>query len=314
MTGAAPAPAVTVHVASFNTAPVTELCIRSMRHYAGHPFELVVGDAGSTDGSVAMLRGFATRGWLELEEAPGGRRHAEWLDRWVERCPTRYAVFCDSDVEFLGAGWLADLVRTAGGDPEPALVCAPMQWPPSEFTHPTTGAIRRLAPRPTPWMLMLDLEQVRGVVDESFAYRDVVDADAFGGKVAYDVGAAYFAALERSGLPWAEMDAAFQRKFRHFGGLTWLKAGATRATAEGARQAGGQDRTRPRAPAPGPHPPLGRRDPAPGWPATGSPTGNPRPARRGPGDVRRPARGCGRRPPRRRPRPRRRARRRPAGR
>jgi Glycosyl transferase family 2 len=226
---------VTVHVASFNTAAVTELCVRSMRHYAGHPFELVVGDAGSTDGSVAMLRGFADRGWLRLEEAPDGRKHAQWLDRWVEQCETRHSVFCDSDVEFLGAGWLADLVQKATvpgptGASDPALVCARMQWPPPEFTHPTTGAIRRLAPRPTPWMLMLDLDQVRGTVDESFAYRDVVDPDAFGGKVACDVGAAYFAALERAGLTWAEMGPEFQHKFRHFGGLTWLKAGASRAT------------------------------------------------------------------------------------
>ncbi len=224
---------VTVHVASYNTAAATELCIRSMRHFAGHPFELVVGDAGSTDGSVAMLSGFADRGWLRLEEAPDGRKHADWLDRWVDQCATRHSVFCDSDVEFLGSGWLADIVRAATTTPsaaDPALVCARMQWPPPEFTHPTTGAIRRLAPRPTPWMLMLDLDQVRGKVDESFAYRDVVDPDAFGGKVAYDVGAAYFAALERAGLNWAEMGAEFQQKFRHFGGLTWLKAGASRAT------------------------------------------------------------------------------------
>jgi hypothetical protein len=219
---------VTVHVASCNTAAVTELCIRSMRHYAGHPFALVVGDSGSTDGSLPMLHRFAERGWLRLEEAPGGRKHAEWLDRWVERCSTRFALFCDSDVEFLGDGWLADLVRTAGAE-GPALVCARVQWPPPEFTHPTTGAIRRLAPRPTPWMLMLDLEQVRGRVDESFAYRDVVDGAAYGGKVAYDVGAAYFAALETAGLAWAEMGPEFQRKFRHFGGLTWLRAGASRA-------------------------------------------------------------------------------------
>ena len=227
-------PGVTVHVASCNTAAVTELCIRSMRHYAGHPFELVVGDAGSTDGSVAMLRGFADRGWLRLEEAPGGRKHAQWLDRWVEQCETRHSVFCDSDVEFLGPGWLADLVARAttmgpDGETEPALVCARMQWPPAEFTHPTSGAIRRLAPRPTPWMLLLDLDQVRGAVHESFGYRDVVDPDAFGGKVAYDVGAAYFAALEAAGLTWAEMDPEFRRTFRHFGGLTWLKA-ASRAT------------------------------------------------------------------------------------
>jgi hypothetical protein len=216
---------VVVHVASWNTKRVTELCIRTMRHYAGRPFELVVGDGGSTDGSREMLNDFARRGWLRLETVEGGRKHAEWLDHWVAECPARFAAFSDSDVEFLGAGWLDDLVRTAI-DRSAALTCARMQWPPPEFNHPTTGAARRLAPRPTPWLFLLDLEQVRGRVHASFRYRDEVDPDAYGGKVAYDVGAAYYAELARSGLTWAEMPESFQSKFRHFGGLTWLKASA----------------------------------------------------------------------------------------
>ena len=222
--------AVTVHVASLDTKAVTELCVRSMRHYAGHPFALEVGDAGSTDGSLAMLRRFESRGWLTLEVAAGGRKHAEWLDQWVASCPTRYAVFSDSDVEYRQRGWLADLVGTADTKGA-AMVCARMQWPPDSFVHPVTGAARRLAPRPTPWLLLVDLDQVRGRVDASFRYQDVDDPDAFGGKVAYDVGAAYFAALEAAGLPWAEMPPEWQPKFRHFGGLTWLRRGPD-ATAE----------------------------------------------------------------------------------
>lgn len=216
---------VVVHVASWNTRRVTELCIRSMRHYAGHPFELVVGDGGSTDGSVPMLQDLERRGWLRLETVSGGRKHAEWLDHWVVTCPARYCVFSDSDVEYLAAGWLDDLVGATVRSGA-ALTCARMQWPPPEFNHPTTGAARRLAPRPTPWLFLLDLDQVRGRVDTSFRYRDEVDADAYGGKVAYDVGAAYYAELCRVGLDWTEMPDAFQAKFRHYGGLTWLKASA----------------------------------------------------------------------------------------
>jgi hypothetical protein len=220
---------VTIHVASLNTARVTELCIRSMRHYAGHPFGLVVGDSGSSDGSLDMLRDFESRGWLELEVAAGGRKHAEWLDLWLARCPTRYAVFSDSDVEYREAGWLADLVVKAESTGA-ALVCARMQRPPDSYDHPVTGAARKLAPRPTPWLLMLDTEQVRGRVEASFGYRDVVDESVYGGKVAYDVAAAYFAALESAGLTWAEMPESWQPKFRHFGGLTWLKFGQAGAT------------------------------------------------------------------------------------
>lgn len=220
---------VVVHVASWNTARVTELCVRSMRHYAGRPFDLLVGDGGSTDGSLPMLRDFEQRGWLRLEVAPEGRKHAEWLDHWVATCPARFAGFSDSDVEYLGAGWLDDLVRAATGTGA-ALTCARMQSPPPEFVHPTTGAARRLAPRPTPWLFLLDLDQVRDRVHASFRYRDEVDPDAFGGKVAYDVAAAYYAELDRVGLRTTEMPDEFQRKFRHFGGLTWLKAGNARAS------------------------------------------------------------------------------------
>jgi glycosyltransferase involved in cell wall biosynthesis len=215
--------AVTVHVASLNTKAVTELCIRSMRHYAGRDFQLVVGDAGSTDGSLTMLRDFEARGWLELEVAPDGRKHAEWLDRWLASARADYVVFSDSDVEYLEDGWLRDMVGTAERE-HAALVCARMQRPPDAFEHPVTGAKRRLAPRPTPWLLLLDVQQARGL-DASFRYVDVADPDAYGGIVAYDVGAAYFAALEAAELTWAEMPADWQSKFRHFGGLTWLKSG-----------------------------------------------------------------------------------------
>jgi hypothetical protein len=182
-----------------------------------------------------MLADLEQRGWLRLETVTGGRKHAEWLDHWVSTCAARYCAFSDSDVEYLGAGWLDDMMRAAqaGGA---ALTCARMQWPPAEFVHPTTGAARRLAPRPTPWLFLLDLDQVRGRVDASFGYRDEVDPDAFGGKVAYDVAAAYYAELCRVGLGWTEMPEAFQAKFRHYGGLTWLKASAQASPRVRARQ------------------------------------------------------------------------------
>ena len=101
---------VHLYVASLNTATATELCIRSMREFAGYPFELTIGDSGSDDGSVEMLRRLETLGWLSVEVAAGGRLHAEWLDEWRGSCTARLAVFVDSDVEFLRPGWLVQLV------------------------------------------------------------------------------------------------------------------------------------------------------------------------------------------------------------
>ena len=214
---------VTVCVASLNTAEVTELCIRSLRKFAGAPMNLQIGDCGSTDGSLEMLRGFETEGWLSLEVAEGGRQHGEWLDQWLTSCTTRFLVFSDSDVEYQAPNWLKDMLGQASNTGA-ALVCGRMQYPPATFVHPKTGARRRLAQRPTPWLLMLDLDQLRGAVSESFGYKDEQDPEAFGGKVAYDVGAKYFAAVVNSGLHWAEMPPEWQSHYRHFGGLTWLGA------------------------------------------------------------------------------------------
>lgn len=213
---------VVVHVASINTKPATELCIRTMRHYAGHPFELVVGDCGSTDGSLEMLRDYEDRGWLTLEVAPDGRMHAEWLDRWLRGCPARYAVFCDSDIEFFEPDWLDDMVRAAQTN-DCALVCAQMLPPRGRFVHPHTGAKRTLGPRPAPWLMLVDVEKVRGRVDASFAYLDVVAPEAFGGKIGYDVGGAFFMALQDAGLGWVEMPESFRAAFRHFSGLSWRR-------------------------------------------------------------------------------------------
>jgi hypothetical protein len=212
---------VTAYIANLNTARVTELCIRSMRHLAGMPFQLVVGDCGSTDGSLPMLERFQQRGWLELQVAPRGRGHADWLAGWMRSCTTRYALFSDSDVEFRGTGWLRDMVATAQ-ERGAALVCGRMQHGSECYVHPVTKAERRLAPRPTAWLLMIDREQVEGLVEPDFEYHEVEDFRAFGGKVAYDTAAWYFKRLCDAGLTWAEMPASWQGKYHHFGGLTWL--------------------------------------------------------------------------------------------
>ena len=134
-------------------------------------------------------------------------------------------MFSDSDVEYREPGWLRDMVTTAL-DTGSALVCGRMLTSTGLYVHPVTGATRHLAPRPSPWLLLLDLEQVRGVVDASFHLRDVKDPSSTDPGTSYDVGATYFQALVEAGLTWTEMPGEWRSKFRHFGGLTWLKNGA----------------------------------------------------------------------------------------
>lgn len=222
---------VRVHVATINTASAVELTIRSMRLHAGYPFELVVGDGGSTDGSLPRLRDLVRRGWLTLEVAPEGRTHAEWLDRWFASCSCRYAVFADSDVEFMGDGWLRDMVAAAV-DNKAALVATRIQARGGvAYRHPVTGAERVLAPRPEPWLMLLDVPRLRGVMRSGFGYRDEPAPGAPGGKMAFDVGAAMFRDLSEAGLPWVEMPPEFGARYHHFGGLSWQKGADRRIPA-----------------------------------------------------------------------------------
>ena len=217
-------PSVRAHLASYNTANATELCVRTLIGQAGYHVRVTVGDCGSDDGSQAMLERFAAADVIDLEVAPNGRAHPEWLDRWFAACDTKYAVISDSDVEYLRAGWLRDMVATAERE-RAALVATRIQAVGGvAYQHPVTGAKRTLAARPEPWLMLIDVEQVRPRISTSFAYRDEVQPD--GSKVAFDTAAAWFRDLDAAGLRWVEMPADFARAYRHYGSLSWQKGKA----------------------------------------------------------------------------------------
>ncbi len=217
-------PSVSVYVATLNTKAATELCIRTIRRYAGHPFELVVGDSGSTDGSLDRLRRFERSGWLRLEVAAEGRRHAEWLDHWLGSCPNRYAVFVDSDMEFLRGGWLADLVATAERD-HAALVTSRIHDDTRGYVDPQ-GVSVRWAPRPTPWLMLVDVEQVRTIEGASFGLRKRDDPERPGAKVSYDTAAFLYGQMLEHGMTVSTMPDGWSDCYHHFGGMTWIRARA----------------------------------------------------------------------------------------
>jgi hypothetical protein len=210
---------VCIYVASANTKPVTELCVRTIHRTAGHAFGLVVGDVGSGDGSVPMLRRLEAEGWLHLELSTTWRQHFEWLDTWRRSCPARYALFVDSDVAFVGNNWLAELMDTAVST-RAALVCAQMYGEERNYVHPGGGAVMRLAARPGAHLLLVDVEAVKDL-EVSFAPVLVDPAAVPEGRVSYDVAALVFAEVVRRGLGWVEMPLTFGAKFRHFGGMSW---------------------------------------------------------------------------------------------
>ena len=237
--GVASRPSVTVYVASLNTAAATELCIRSAHRLAGHPLSIVVGDSGSTDGTLAMLRRLEPEGWLSVEVAGGGRYHAAWLDRWLASSTSDLAVFVDSDVEFREPGWLRALVDVAT-EGNAAVVAAELIPPVPAYRVTTDAAttrrdpkdvidevfkgfeVVRLARRPAPWLLLVDTRQVRSLAT-SFDLRAEIDPEVPEGLLFYDVGAWLFRAVDGAGLPWAVMPPSYRSAYHHYGGLSWIR-------------------------------------------------------------------------------------------
>ncbi len=214
---------VTVHVASKNTRLYTELCLRSMWRLAGCPFELVVGDCSSEDGTQRILERMAADGSLTLQVSPAETSHSDWIDRWRRECRTRYFVIVDSDVEFLEPGWLPRLVASLGDRSMVAYGVIPEQryretgyGDPFEYT---------LLERPDPCVLLLDHERTRHI-PASFAWRE--EADRWPAQRAYDTSGYFARALEQDGQTWAGLPDSVQRSFRHFGGRSWRKKGPRR--------------------------------------------------------------------------------------
>ncbi len=214
---------VAAHVASFNTRLATELCIRSMRETAAHPLEVHVGDCGSTDGSLDMLRSFEQRGWVHLEVAASGRSHADWLDRWLAGSDARYTLFADSDMRFRREGWLASMVETAESTGAMA-VCGELVPEVANYVA-HDGDRMRLAPRFSPWLVLLDTVRTREL-GVSFAFEWSRRPDLPEGALSFDVGARLYEAMPPGAC--VEIHARHRDSWRHAGGLSWDRRGFKR--------------------------------------------------------------------------------------
>lgn len=206
----------TICIATINTATVTELCLRSIDvHDSGHPYQVVVGDCGSTDGTLLMLSRFRSRGVIaKIEEAPDGRRHEDWLDHWVATATTPYLVFLDSDIEIRRDGWLAELHK-ARADTDAALAGADLIAP---FTLPDDPSITR-AQRLAAHCLLVDVNKIR-TLGRKFG-------DPPGQRRVYDVGAWIFDGLPDAGYTYAVMPRGWEGDaIRHWYAMSYSKASA----------------------------------------------------------------------------------------
>lgn len=209
---------IPVYVASYSTRAYTEVCVRSLHRFADAPFELVVGDSGSEDGSAEMLEALAADGWLRLERSATPLVHSQWLDRWIATAEEPYVVFCDSDVEFL-RGCLADMRRTA--ERTDATIVSPRLVPGGPYRDDRLTT--RVMPRPAPWLMMVHAARVRAL---STSYEVVTEPapEYPEAKRTFDVGALLYQRAVARGMSHVSMGRRFARTFRHYENASWGEA------------------------------------------------------------------------------------------
>jgi hypothetical protein len=216
---------MTVHIASAGNEWLAELAVLSAVRHSSVPLDFVIGDS---DGSqVDRLRRLERTVPVRVEVAPG-RKHAEWIDHWIERSHSRFAFFLDSDVFIRRGCWVTPLLAELEGGA--AIVSCEISEQ-EVIAEPVRGAIATMLRRPAPWVMAVDVEKVRAT-HTSFLFRNAYLADEI---LAWDVGGRVLEELVEAGEPVTALPDAYRRYYRHIGGMSWR--GAPKARIEARRWA-----------------------------------------------------------------------------
>jgi glycosyltransferase involved in cell wall biosynthesis len=214
---------VTIAIASLNTRRFTELAVRTAVVRAGCTVRVVIGDSGSTDGTLAMLERLGSRYLDRVERAPSGRTHGEWLDHWIATLDGEFVVFVDSDVEFRRRDWLVRLLAQQEHD-NAAIVAAEWVEEIPFFVEPLGLVTVRLMGRPAPWLQLVHLPTVRSLAG-SYGFHAEATSEVPEGWRAYDVGGLLSQLAQDAGHRISVMPPAFRAQYRHYGGRSWSARG-----------------------------------------------------------------------------------------
>ena len=118
-------PKATICIVNYKTEDFIRLCLRSIRKFTRYPYEVMVIDNNSADGSLEYLRSLK---WIRLIERDtqndigGGQAHAAALDMGLTNCKKEFFMSMHSDTFVHKAGWLEELVGYFDNDETVACV------------------------------------------------------------------------------------------------------------------------------------------------------------------------------------------------
>ena len=109
----APEDLASIVIPHYQTEELMRLCLRAIRRLTDHPFEAIVVDNNSGDGSLEYLRRV---GWIRLIERGGEaetdavRAHASAMDAGLRAARGRWLVSLHTDTIVRREGWMASLI------------------------------------------------------------------------------------------------------------------------------------------------------------------------------------------------------------
>lgn len=115
-------PGVLVVVVTFNCWAYTSLLLDALEKYRSYPYEVLVVDNGSTDGTHARLRNMAKRlPWLLVRGMGNNRGYAAAVNAGLDYSNGRDVVLLNNDV-IPGATWCEGMIHAARKEPDTGVV------------------------------------------------------------------------------------------------------------------------------------------------------------------------------------------------
>ena len=137
-------PLVSIVTLTHNKLAYTRRCLTSWLRSAYAPFEIIVVDNGSTDGTRAWLETFAREGAaagvpVRCVLNAGNVGCSTARNQGIAAARGAFVVFCDNDVALRSADWLARLVRGFNADAGIAIVGPKIVYPYPPFAIQCAG-------------------------------------------------------------------------------------------------------------------------------------------------------------------------------